>query len=105
MFQQLSDDMCKRMRKDHVPRTLTYIPLREVVAIFGQKSRETQPQLGATGKVLKLKKQAINNNFGATGPLFLSVLKTLLYAYVLCSMKGDVDSQFLTRIPFVGMVF
>ena len=94
MFQQISDAMCKRMRKDHVKRTLTYFPLREVVAILGQKSRETHPLLDTTGEVLKLKKQAILNNFGSTGPLFLSELKTLLYAYVLCSMKDDVDAQF-----------
>ena len=31
-YQQISEEMCKRMRKDHTKRTLAYIPLREVVA-------------------------------------------------------------------------
>ena len=63
MFQQLSDAMCKRIHKDHVKRTSAHFPLREVVVILDQRSRETHPQLDTTGKVLKIKKLAVTNNF------------------------------------------
>ena len=118
MYQQFSEAICKRMRKDHTKRTSTYIPLREVVVTIRfnptvgtkhrpsiRKRKSPQPQLGTSGKVLKLKKKTISNNFGPAAPLFLAYLETLMYSYVLCSMKDEIDSMRLTRIPLVGVVF
>ena len=79
--------------------------MKGAVAILDQKSREAHPQLDTAGKALGVKNQTTVYNFGTSAPLFLAVLKTLLYVYALCSMKDGVGSQLATRIPFARMVF
>ena len=60
--------------------------------------------LDTSGKTLEIKKKTIFNNFGSTAPLFLAYLKTLLYAYLLVSIKDEIDSMMLTRVSLVGVV-
>ena len=110
------------MRKDHAERTITFFPLREVVVPIRcnptvetkhwssirkpktpptavghiRESVNSVPNPSVMNKTLKLEKKLVFNNFGAKAPLFLSYLKTLLYSYVLCSMKDEIDSMMLT---------
>ena len=103
------------MRNDHDKRTLTFSPIREVVVtcfnqsvknplVLDQRTSDAARQLDTSGKVLKIKKPAVYNNYTAPGPCFIGYLKTLLYAYVLCRMKDEADAQWLARISPVGVV-
>ena len=117
MFHQFSEAMCdtiyttsvkhnKRMRKEHEKRTISFSPLREVVVILDNKKLDENRQLDTSGKTLtvvstrwlkprglKIKKISPSNNYASSGACFLGYLKTLLYGYVLCSMKDPEDSQ------------
>ena len=107
----------KRMRKYHTKRTLAYIHLREVVVTIrfnpmvetkhrpSIRNHKTPTAAGHIGKSVGTLKKTIFNNFGPTAPLFLAYLKTFTYSYVLRSMKDEIDSMCLARIPLVGVVF
>ena len=66
---------------------------------------ESQPQLDAPGKTLEIKKQSVFNNCYTTEPHFLRCLKTLMYSYVLRSMKDELDAQMLIVTPLAGVAF
>ena len=54
---------------------------------------------------MEIKKQTVYNICFPTEASFLCYLETLMYSYVLCSMKDEVGSQMLTRAPLVGVAF
>ena len=45
---------------------------------------------------MKIKRKVTYNNYTLSGPCFLGYLKTLLYGYVLCSLKDEQDAQWFS---------
>ena len=73
------------MLKQHESKIMTVMKLTDIVAVLDEH-REAGKHVTTTGGKLTVKKAKPQNNALSTGPTFLKYLKTLLYAYVLCSM-------------------
>ena len=97
LFHQVSERCFKKLMRQHSARSLPVMKLSTLVVILDEQrfGENHENQITTTGGKLKIKKARVKSQFHMSGPAFLSYLKTLLYGYVICSLKDRDTSDTL----------
>ena len=89
LYHQVSERCFKTLLKQHNGRSLPVTKLPNMVVILDEQrfGEAHENQITTSGGKLKIKKARVKSQFRMSRPAFLAYLKTLLYGYVLRSLK------------------